>query len=88
MSVSDEFDFVNATGQELVDLLCLRAQQKKLPPGSGYWSAVMGAAVTLLAEVVRQQALNTNNPAKAAEVLADHSARWLRELLKPVIGQK
>ena len=84
--MTDDFDFVNTTAQELVDLLVLRAEQK-LSPGSDYWSAVMGAALTLLAEVVRQQAVNANDPRKAVDALVDHSARWLRELLKPVTGQ-
>ena len=84
--MTDDFDFVNTTAQELVDLLVLRAEQK-LSPGSDYWSAVMGAALSLLAEVLRQQAMQASDPRKAVDALVDHSARWLRELLKPVTGQ-
>ena len=84
--MTDDFDFVNTTAQELVDLLVLRAEQR-LSPKSDYWAAVSGAALTLLAEVLRQQAMQASNPRAAADELINHYARWLRELLKPVTGQ-
>lgn len=81
--MTNEFDFSNTTAQELVQLLARRAEER-LSAESDHFAAVLGAALILLAEVLRRPIEEAKDPRQAAEKMIDLSVRWLRELLEPV----
>lgn len=82
--MADEFEFSNATGQELVELLAQRAEEK-LPPGADYFAAVLGAALVMLAEVLRRPIEQAKDPKAAADDMIELCVRWLRNLLQPLL---
>ncbi|MGH8430219.1 MAG: hypothetical protein ACREUF_07420 [Solimonas sp.] len=85
--MAGEFDFSNTTAQELLQLLAQRADEE-LAADADRFSAVLGAALLLVAEVLRDPIQRTEQPQQAAEELVAFSARWLRELLRPVAGER
>ena len=84
--MTNEFEFSNTTAQELLKLLTRRAEEK-LSAEADQFTAVLGAALILLAEVLRHPIEGAADRRRAADAMVDHSARWLRELLKPVTGE-
>lgn len=83
----DEFAFSNTTGQELVRLLFQRLGEK-LSPEADHFTAALGAALVLLAEVLRVPVVKARDPKQAADEFVANSARWVRELLKPATGER
>ena len=82
--MSNGFEFSHATGQELVELLARRAKEKSLPE-SEYFAAVLGAALVLLAEVLRRPIEHAQDRKRAADKMIDLSVKWLRRLLQPLL---
>lgn len=80
-----EFEFSQATAAEMVELLDRRADQHL--PKSGESSAVLGAVLLVLVEVLRRPIEKSQDRRQTAENLIDLSARWLRTLLEPVTAQ-
>jgi hypothetical protein len=79
-----EMQFSNSVGRELFELLAKRgSEQLNEAPGSDRFTAMLGAALLTVAEVLRLVIKNGQSPDK----LVDFSARWLRAFLEPVSGQ-
>jgi len=81
--MTDAFDFTNNTAQELVELLARRADER-LAPDADRLSAVLGAALLLVADVLRDPIQRAEDPRAVADHMVDFSARWLHKLLQPV----
>jgi hypothetical protein len=74
-------EFSNRIGNELFRVLVQRALEK-LPEKSDFerLTAMMGAALIVLAEVLR----GPIEEGQDAEKLIDVSSKWLREFLEPI----
>jgi hypothetical protein len=84
--MTDEFDFSNTTAREMVQLLARRADER-LSADADHFSAILGAALVVLAEVLRHPIQEAEDPTDAADKMIALSVRWLRQLLQPVTGE-
>lgn len=81
--MTNAFEFTNGTARELVELLGRRANER-LAPDADRLSAVLGVALLVVAELLRDPIEEAADRGAAADQMVDFSARWLRKLLQPV----
>jgi hypothetical protein len=83
-----DFQFTNATGQELAALLFRRAGERASATSKEVSiQPLLGAALIVVAEVLRGPVEASADPAQTAQSLVDFSARWLHTLLAPATGK-
>ncbi len=85
MGAVDEFDFSNRVGNEMFELLRRRSLEQ-LRDESDVFSAMMGAALIAMAEVLRRRIEDAPDRALAREKVVEFSAKWLHQLLEPVVA--
>jgi hypothetical protein len=81
--MTNAFEFTNGTARELVELLDRRANER-LAADADRLSALLGMALLVVAEVLRNPIEKAPDRGAAADQMVDSSARWLRKLLQPV----
>jgi hypothetical protein len=87
MTEDSDFQFTNATGRELTELLFRRAREREAQTSAAVpIQPLLGAALILVAEVLRGPVEASNDPRQTAQSLIEFSARWLDTLLSPATG--
>jgi hypothetical protein len=79
-----EMQFSNRVGQELFELLAKRGSEQLEASDFDRFTAMLGAALLAVAEVLRLLIKDGQN----ADKLVDFSARWLRTFLEPASGKR
>jgi hypothetical protein len=80
--MADDMDFANTTGRELLQLLARRVEEGLSPQSdSERFQAMLGPALIVVAEVLRESVENAKDSSQAAHKLVDFSGRWLLKLL-------
>lgn len=80
--MNDEMDFTNRTGIELIQLLARRVEEDLSPQSDNdRFHAMLGPALIVVAEVLRESVENAPDPKQAAQTAVEFCARWIFNLL-------